>query len=117
MVYKDGVLTISDGSDGNDILKFDCTKEELEDIKKKLKEGIPDAIMLDKDVPNEWKAVFSFNTECGYVTLMLKSTFGVQIARELDFVVCVKLIGERLNRQVNFMMSNEQFIEEFRKLN
>lgn len=54
--------------------------------------------MLDKDVPNEWKAVFSFNTE-------------------LDFVVCVKLIGERLNRQVNFMMSNEQFIEEFRKLN
>lgn len=34
MVYKDGVLTISDGSDGNDILKFDCTKEELEDIKK-----------------------------------------------------------------------------------
>ena len=116
MVYKDGVLTISDGSGGNDILKFDCTKEELEGIKKKLKEGIPDDIMIDKDIPNEWKAVFDFNTECGFKTLLLKPTFGLQIARILNIVVCVKLIGEHLNRQVNFMMSNEQFIEEFCKL-
>lgn len=117
MVYSNGVLILSDGSDGQDIVSFICSKEELKDMQQKVKEGIPDDRLIDDTgVPNEWKAVFDFNTMCGFKTLLLRPDYGIQIARILDMVVCIKFIGVSINRQVNFMMSNEQFIEEFCKL-
>lgn len=117
MVYSDGILILSDGSDGQDVVSFVCSEEELRDMQQKVKGGVPNDRLVDNtDVPNEWRAVFDFNTMCGFKTLLLKPDYGIQIARLSDIVVCVKFIGVSINRQVNFMMPNEQFIEEFCKL-
>ena len=117
MVYSDGVLSMSDGSNGQDVVSFVCSREELRDMQQKVKEGIPnDRLVDDTNVPNEWRAVFDFNTMCGFKTLLLRPDYGIQIARLSDIVVCVKYLGVSINRQVNFMMSNEQFIEDFCKL-
>ena len=114
MIYSDNVLILSNGDNGQDLVSFACSEEELRSMQQKVMEGIPnDRMVDDTNVPNEWRAVFDFNTMCGFKTLLLRPDYGIQIARILNMVVCIKFIGVSINRQVNFMMSNELFIEEF----
>lgn len=113
--HNNNILSISE-SDRQDTIMCKCTLDQLKcAIKKVEDDGInEESIGSTPDPKNNWKDVVEYNEKIGYTSIVVNDEDRLQIAK-VSFgsmnILIIKHIGNRINRQCNLRMSQEEFLE------